>query len=172
MTDAPARDFDSRAFRDALGCFATGVTLVTTVDRQGRSIAVTVNSFSSVSLEPPLVLFSLARSASNFEDFVSAENFAINVLSREQQHLSANYARSGESLLQPDTHVLGRHGGPLIGGALAHFECHRHATYDGGDHIIFLGEVKSIALRDGGKPLLYFRGRYGDVADPDVSSSA
>jgi flavin reductase (DIM6/NTAB) family NADH-FMN oxidoreductase RutF len=171
VTDAPVREFDARAFRDALGCFATGVTLVTTVDRQGRAIAVTVNSFSSVSLEPPLVLFSLARTAGNFEDFVSAEHFAINVLAQEQQPLSSNYARSGEALLQPDAHVLGRHGGPLIGGALAHFECRRHAVYDGGDHVILLGEVKSIALRDGGRPLLYFRGRYGEIAEADSKSA-
>jgi flavin reductase (DIM6/NTAB) family NADH-FMN oxidoreductase RutF len=166
VTDKPAREFDARAFRDALGCFATGVTLVTTHDRQGRPIAVTVNSFSSVSLDPPLVLFSLARTATNFKDFIEAKCYAVNVLAREQETLSSNYARSGQSVLESDTHVVGRHGGPLVGGALATFECVPHATYEGGDHVIFLGEVRDIDVRRDGDALLYFRGRYGVAPNP------
>jgi flavin reductase (DIM6/NTAB) family NADH-FMN oxidoreductase RutF len=166
VSEATSREFDPRTFRDALGCFATGVTLVTTLDRAGRPIALTVNSFSSVSLEPPLILFSLARTASNFDDFLAAECFAVNVLSDEQQHLSASYARSGQSLLEGRMHVLGRHGGPLIAGALASFECRRHATYDGGDHLILLGEVRAITTRKDGDALLYYRGRYGKAPNP------
>lgn len=163
MTDRTGLVFESRAFRDALGSFATGVTLVTTHDRNSRPIAVTVNSFNSVSLEPPLVLFSLARSASRFEDFVSAGRFAVNVLAADQQHLSAMYARTGMSELKETAHQIGEFGCPLVEGALASFECRTLSTHEGGDHLIFIGEVQAICSRRDGEPLLYYRGQYSQV---------
>ena len=164
VTDRAALAIEPRAFRDALGTFATGVTLVTTLDRQQRPIAVTVNSFNSVSLEPPLVLFSLARTSSSFEDFVAAGRFAVNVLAANQQHLSTMYARPGISRMEETEHAIGGFGCPLIVGALAHLECRTMSTHHGGDHLIFLGEVQSISSREDGEPLLYYRGRYGQVA--------
>jgi len=137
---------------------------MTTLDRQSRPIAVTVNSFNSVSLEPPLVLFSLARSASSFEDFVAAGRFAVNVLAADQQALSAMYARPGVSRIEMTPHRPGCLGCPLIAGALAHLECRTLSMHDGGDHLIFIGEVQSISSRRDGAPLLYYRGRYGQVA--------
>ncbi|MDP6708355.1 MAG: flavin reductase family protein [Alphaproteobacteria bacterium] len=156
------------AFRQALGRFATGVTLVTTIDREGRPIAVTVNSFSSVSLEPPLVLFSLARAATRFADFEAAGRFAINVLTAEQQELSDRFARSGQDLLDGVPHRLGAHGCPLIEGALATFECRTEARHDGGDHDIFVGAVDAIANTEADGPLLYYCGRYRVVAASDT----
>jgi flavin reductase (DIM6/NTAB) family NADH-FMN oxidoreductase RutF len=157
------------AFRQALGCFATGVTLVTTIDREGQPIAVTVNSFSSVSLEPPLVLFSLARTATRFADFEAAGRFAINVLTAEQRQLSDRFARSGQDLLDGVPHRLGAHGCPLIEGALATFECRTEARHDGGDHDIFVGAVDAITNAEADEPLLYYCGRYRAVAaTPDT----
>lgn len=164
MTDRTGPDFEARAFRNALGTFATGVTLVTTLDRNSRPIAVTVNSFNSVSLDPPLVLFSLARTASSFEDFVAAGRFAVNILAADQQHLSTTYARPGTSELEEAAHQLGCCGCPVIEGALASFECRTLSTHEGGDHLIFIGEVQAICSREDGEPLLYYRGQYGQVA--------
>ncbi len=164
MSGDGKRNFDSMAFRQALGCFATGVTLVTTIDREGRPIAVTVNSFSSVSLEPPLVLFSLARTAARFADFETAGRFAINVLAAEQRQLSDRCARSGQDLLGGVPHRLGAHGCPLIEGALATFECRTEARHDGGDHDIFVGAVDAITNAEADEPLLYYCGRYLAVA--------
>jgi 3-hydroxy-9,10-secoandrosta-1,3,5(10)-triene-9,17-dione monooxygenase reductase component len=160
------KSFDSYAFRQALGRFATGVTLVTTIDRQGQPIAVTVNSFSSVSLEPPLVLFSLAHNATRFPDFEAAGRFAINVLTAEQKALSDRFARSGEDLLDGVPHRLGGLGCPLIEGALATFECRTEARHDGGDHDIFVGAVDAVANTEADEPLLYYCGRYRAVATP------
>lgn len=157
--------FDSHTFRQALGRFATGVTLVTTMDRQGRPIAVTVNSFSSVSLEPPLVLFSLAQTASRFADFEAAGRFAINILAAGQKALSDRFARSGEDLLDGVPHRLGGLGCPLIEGALATFECRTRASHDGGDHEIFVGEVNAIASSDADRPLVYYGGGYCAVTE-------
>jgi flavin reductase (DIM6/NTAB) family NADH-FMN oxidoreductase RutF len=157
--------FDSYAFRQTLGRFATGVTLVTTMDRQGQPIAVTVNSFSSVSLQPPLVLFSLARTASRFGDFEAAGRFAINILAAGQKELSDRFARSGEDLLDGVPHRLGDFGCPLIEGALATFECRTRDRYDGGDHAIFVGEVDAITSGDADRPLLYYGGGYCAVTE-------
>ncbi len=160
-------EFNAMAFRRALGCFATGVTLVTTIDRQKQPIAVTVNSFNSVSLEPPLVLFSLARIAQRFDDFLEAGRFAVNVLATSQQELSSRFATPGEAMLNGVDYTNGSTGCPLLTGALASFDCLTTAIHDGGDHAIFVGEVQTIAERDGGAPLLYFKGQYGAVANPD-----
>ena len=164
VSTAATSTFDARAFRDALGCFATGVTLVTMIDRSDQPIALTVNSFNAVSLEPPLVLFSLARTASCFDDCIAAGRFAVNILAAEQEALSSRFARPGESRLNGIGFEIGALGCPLVSGALANFECRTRTTHDGGDHIIFIGEVETIVQRQNGSPLLYYRGRYGEVA--------
>lgn len=158
--------FDPRAFRDALGCFATGVCVVTCRAADGTPLGVTVNSFSSVSLEPPLVLFSLDRAGSCCADFVTAPSFAVNVLSERQIELSRTFAQSnggfaGIAFEEWDT------GSPILPDCLSSLECDAHAAHDGGDHIILVGRVRRLSCVEDGQPLLYFRGRYsglrGDV---------
>lgn len=159
--------FDQRIFRDALGCFATGVTIVTTLDPEGRLLGITANSFSSVSLDPPLVLFSLARKAYSFEAFQRSRHFAVNVLAADQSELSDTFAQAladkwaGVDFEVWDTDC------PIISGALAQFECRTASSHDGGDHVVFIGAVERMAFDHAKEPLLYYRGRYRKlVSDP------
>jgi len=155
----------SREFRNALGCFATGVTVVTARRPDGTPIGITANSFSSVSLDPPLVLWCIDKTSDTFADFEAAEQFAINVLSAEDMNVSNEMARSGRSAL--DEHIQGTGevtGLPVVETALATFECdveHRHA---GGDHVILVGRVLNFTASTDGDPLLYFRGKYATAA--------
>ncbi|HYD31550.1 MAG TPA: flavin reductase family protein [Azospirillaceae bacterium] len=157
--------FDSRDFRTALGCFATGVTVVTTLDAERQPVGVTVNSFTSVSLAPPLVLFCLGRTAQSVAAFEATGAFAVNMLADDQQELSLRFASreradrwNGVAWESWDT------GCPILTGSLAILECDREAVHDGGDHLILVGRVRRLASRTDGKPLLYFRGAYGTVA--------
>lgn len=156
---------DARAFRDAMGRFATGVTIVSTVGPDGDGLGVTVNSFNSVSLDPPLVLFSLSREASCFEEYVAAGKFAVNVLGRDHIAISSKFATPGESRWNGVAHETGETGCPVLPGALAVFECTTETIHDGGDHVIFIGRVVRADYSDGGEPLLYFRSRYCQVDD-------
>jgi flavin reductase (DIM6/NTAB) family NADH-FMN oxidoreductase RutF len=152
---------DARDFRGALGCFPTGVCLITALAPDGRRVGLTANSFSSVSLEPPMVLWSLSRSASSAPVFREAEYFAINVLGRDHAALSSHFARSGEDKFAAfsDRFSAGLAGVPLLQGAVATFECHSRHRYYGGDHIIVIGVVERYA-HTGATPLLFLRGRY------------
>jgi flavin reductase (DIM6/NTAB) family NADH-FMN oxidoreductase RutF len=165
MTSTPA--FDARAFRDAVGRFATGVTVVTTHD-EDEFRAMTANSFTSVSLDPPLVLICVVKSASIHEPIASSRRFAINILGEDQEDVSGLFARHGE-LEEPMGGVpyhLGQLGVPLIEGALGWLECRLWADYDGGDHTIYVGEVAEIHVeRAGGRPLLFFAGGYASMLD-------
>ncbi|MBP2314756.1 flavin reductase family protein [Azospirillum soli] len=156
--------FDSRAFRNALGCFATGITVVTTIAPDGEPIGVTVNSFSSVSLEPPLVQFCLGRAAMSFEAFTTAKSFAINVLAEAQADLSVRFSKRD---LQERWEGVGVErwdsGVPILTGCLANLECDREHVYEGGDHVLILGRVRRLAVTAEGKPLLYFRGGYAQL---------
>ena len=154
---------DPRDFRDAMGRFATGVTIVSTVGPDGTGLGVTVNSFKSVSLDPPLVLFSLSRDASCFEEYVSAGKFAVNVLGQDHVAISAKFATPGESRWNGVAHETGETGCPVLPGAIAVFECTTETIHDGGDHVIFIGRVVRADYADGGEPLLYFRSRYCQV---------
>jgi flavin reductase (DIM6/NTAB) family NADH-FMN oxidoreductase RutF len=155
---------DTRALRNALGCFATGVCLITVRDADGRALAMTANSFASVSLDPPLVLWSLQRGSLAFEHFAYPPHFAINVLAREQEALSSRYATRGGHLMDAGHHVPGENGAPLVPDALAAFECSLQTTYDGGDHLIILGRVSRFLQRaQGGLPLLFYGGAYGSL---------
>ncbi|MFN4173249.1 MAG: flavin reductase family protein [Pseudorhodobacter sp.] len=149
---------DARSFRDALGRFATGVTVVTTAGPDGP-MGFTANSFASVSLDPPLVLWSPARASSRFELFAEARHFAIHVLAAEDAVLCARFARGGEGFEGLPTDCSPE-GIPLIPGTLARYECVQHATHDGGDHLVILGRVLRFAAREGA-PLLFSQGRYG-----------
>ncbi|MCG5239696.1 flavin reductase family protein [Azospirillum doebereinerae] len=160
-----ASPLDPRAFRSALGCFATGIAVVTTIAPDGLPLGVTVNSFSSVSLDPPLVQFCLGRAAMSFEAFTTAPSFAVNILADDQEDLSARFSRrdlqerwAGVAVETWDTGV------PILSGCLASLECDRAHLFDGGDHVIVVGRVRRLASREDGAPLLYVRGRYGRVA--------
>jgi flavin reductase (DIM6/NTAB) family NADH-FMN oxidoreductase RutF len=148
----------ARAFRDALGRFATGVTVVT-VDTLEGPMGFTANSFSSVSLDPPLVLWSPARASSRYPYYAAAAHFTIHVLGAEQDDLSRRFSRGGagfDGLARETT----PEGVPVIPGALARFDCAHHASHDGGDHLIVVGRVLRAAFRDG-PPLLFSQGGFG-----------
>jgi flavin reductase (DIM6/NTAB) family NADH-FMN oxidoreductase RutF len=155
--------FDSREFRNALGNFATGVTIVTARSRSGEALGLTANSFNSVSLEPPLVLFSLNRQAYSLRSFEEAGNFAINVLRDDQQDISQVFAQAQSDKFQGLAFETWESGAPIFSHALAVFDCATHAVHDGGDHLIFVGRVLRFMHDPEGKPLLYFRGNYGKV---------
>jgi 3-hydroxy-9,10-secoandrosta-1,3,5(10)-triene-9,17-dione monooxygenase reductase component len=150
---------DVRAFRDALGSFTTGVTVVTTRDKAGRDVGLTANSFNSVSLDPPLVLWSLAKSSHSLAAFVEAEHFGVHILAADQEPLSNLFARRGADKFGA-LEVRRGHGGiPLLDGCAARFECRTAYRYAGGDHEIFVGEVV-LFEHFGRAPLVYQNGRY------------
>jgi len=157
---------DARELRDALGQFATGVCLITVLAPDGRSLAMTANSFSSVSLDPPLVLWSLQNNSDVFEEFATPEYFAINVLAADQLEQSNQYARKEQHELQAGHYDVGQTGAPLINGALVSFECEMHATHPAGDHLIIIGEVIDMQRSEPGDPLLFFSGGYRTISAP------
>ncbi len=154
---------DKRKLRDAMGSFATGVCVVTVAPERSAPIGMTINSFSSVSLEPPLVLWSIQYTSECFGAFNVADKFAINILSAEQQEHSNKYARKGEHELDAQHYCVGRTGNPLLRDALACFECRVWARYPGGDHLILVGEVLELTTRPTGRPLLFHKGRYAKI---------
>lgn len=156
--------FTSRDFRRTMGCFATGITVVSTVDAEGRPVGVTINSFSSVSLDPPLVSFCLVHSARSLPAFREAGKFAVNVLAEDQQALSEGFAVSPSLPWNETTwHAGPATGCPLLAGCLATMECELDHEAEGGDHTVLLGRVVKLEHTETGRPLLYFRGRYGFV---------
>nr|WP_290917004.1 flavin reductase family protein [Hyphomonas sp. 34-62-18] len=151
---------DARTLRDALGCFATGVTILTARDGAGLPVGLTANSFTSVSLDPPLLLACIAKSSASSEVFQSAERFAVNVLHIGQQPASIRFSRRGEDRFGATPWEPGLHDTPVLTGSLATFECARHAVHEGGDHIILIGQVERARFEPRRDPLLYFRGKY------------
>ena len=151
---------DPRTLRDALGCFATGVTVVTTRDQTGQPVGLTANSFSSVSLDPPLILFCLARSSTNVDRFRQAKHFAINVLHIGQQPTSGVFARSQADRFQDVAWETWDTGAPILSGALASFECGTEQIVEAGDHLVIIGRVRRARFEPRRDPLLYFRGKY------------
>lgn len=150
--------FTSRDFRHALGQFATGVTIVTTADAQGRPVGLTVSSFNSVSLDPPLVLWSMAHKAGSLPVFQHCAHYAIHVLSAGQQALAQRFATRGVDKFAALDWQPNAHGVPLIAGAAAVFECAQRSRYDEGDHTIFVGLVQQCQHQQGALPLLYHGG--------------
>ena len=149
--------------REALGNFVTGVTVITTRNEGGLH-GLTANSFSSVSLDPPLVLFSLSRTADCFDAFETAEFFAINILRSDQEALSNRFATKDIDKWTGVDWRPGLEDCPLLDGAIATFECRVTARHEGGDHVIYVGEVLRFAQYPEGAPLAFFRGRYTGVA--------
>lgn len=162
-TDAPLAtppEFSAREFRAALGMFATGVTIVTTRLEDGTPLGMTVNSFNSVSLNPPLVLWSLSRTASALAAFQGCSHYAVNVLGVAQQPLAERFAsRVADRWVGVET-VSGAGGAPLLTGAIATFECVNRSRYEEGDHVIFVGEVTRCTHLPDAAPLLFHGGRF------------
>lgn len=164
MTDQSPLEFTPgpdtrRALRDALGRFATGVTVVTCQGPDGP-LGITVNSFASVSLDPALVLWSVDRASSRAAAFAEAQTFAIHILGREERDIAARFTRNGASFDGLDW-TDAPDGLPRLHGTLARFDCARHAVHDGGDHLILVGAVLRAAFRSGA-PLLFSQGHFGD----------
>jgi flavin reductase (DIM6/NTAB) family NADH-FMN oxidoreductase RutF len=164
-TTAP---FDARRLRDAFGCFGTGVTVVTAFDVAGAPVGLTANSFTSVSLDPPLLLFCLDRRSRRAAVFQAAGAFAVNVLHAGQEALSTRFARGATA----DDHLAdieweASEGAPVLRDAMAVFACAKEAEHDGGDHLIVVGRVLRLDFRPEQDPLLYFQGRYRSVHVPE-----
>ncbi|MBA3773045.1 MAG: flavin reductase family protein [Ramlibacter sp.] len=152
--------FSSQEFRAALGMFATGVTIVTARTTQGTVIGLTANSFNSVSLHPPLVLWSLAQAAASLPAIRGGSHYAINVLAADQKLLAQRFAAKGADRWAGVSFTEGMGGAPLLTGAAATFECFNRSRYDEGDHVIFVGEVERCSWRDGASPLLFHGGQF------------
>lgn len=156
--------FDVKSFRRALGSFPTGVAVVTAAV-ESEPVGITVNSFTSVSLDPPLVLWCLKKDSNRYRAFMEAKGFTISVLGTEHESVSARLARQGEHKLQDMELLETELGPPALADAHAVFECAREAVHDGGDHSILIGRVLRFARRDDGAPLVFYRGRYGALSD-------
>ena len=152
--------FSAQEFRAALGMFATGVTIVTARAADGKIIGLTANSFNSVSLAPPLVLWSLSRAAASMAVFSAGSHYAINVLASDQKELAERFASRGADRWAGVTFETGTGGAPLLHGAAASFECFNRSRYEEGDHVIFVGEVERCTWRPGAAPLLFHGGRF------------
>ena len=161
-------------FRLLLGHFASGVTVVTARDSQGRPAGLTASAFTSVSLHPPLILVCVAQDAQSYEALRGADRFAVNILDRGQQALSNRFATKSSTAAEKFEgigHKSGVLGLPILDDALAHLECTTVHAYPGGDHTIFVGQIEAGASRDGdeAEPLLYYRGRYRHLSSPGGS---
>jgi flavin reductase (DIM6/NTAB) family NADH-FMN oxidoreductase RutF len=179
MTRSESRYFDdrgepdTRALRHALSRFATGVCIVTALGPDGDRLGMTVNSLSSVSLDPPLVLFSIARSCLSFEGWMSAKCYGINVIAAHQAALSNRFARALSDKWTGLKVDIDPSGVPLLPDAIARFVCQRECRFDGGDHVILLSRVVAFDFAAEADPLCFFAGRYRGLApEPDVSTPA
>jgi flavin reductase (DIM6/NTAB) family NADH-FMN oxidoreductase RutF len=149
--------------REVLGLYPTGITVVTVRSADGELYGVTVNSFSSVSLDPPLVLFSLSRKLPTLTAVLSAKTFAVHFLRDDQKQVSARFARAQSNKWEDVVYRDGQTGCPVLEGSLAVLECSLYAQYDGGDHVIVLGRVEHIEKDPGCHALVFYRGRYHTV---------
>ncbi|RYF35528.1 MAG: flavin reductase [Comamonadaceae bacterium] len=161
---APAQaqtpSFSTDEFRDALGMFATGVTIVTARAADGTLVGLTANSFNSVSLEPPLVLWSLARGAASMAALSTGSHYTVNILAASQKALAERFATKDIDRWADVEFTDGFGGAPVLVGAAASFECFNRSRYDEGDHVIFVGEVERCTHAVGATPLLYHGGRF------------
>jgi flavin reductase (DIM6/NTAB) family NADH-FMN oxidoreductase RutF/DNA-binding MarR family transcriptional regulator len=153
-------DFSPRDFRATLGMFATGVTIVTARTAAGDPVGLTASSFNSVSLDPPLVLWSLAKAAGSMAAFANGRHYAINVLSADQRELAERFAARDVDRWQGVAFTEGASGAPLLQGCVATFECFNRSQYTEGDHVIFVGEVERCTRNSSASPLLYHGGRF------------
>jgi flavin reductase (DIM6/NTAB) family NADH-FMN oxidoreductase RutF len=161
-TDIVPTAENARAFRTALGQFATGVAVITVATADGP-MGFTANSFSSLSLDPALVLWSIARSSQRFAHYAGATHYAIHILGQSHSDLPTRFARGGAGFAGLDWQANAE-GVPVIPGTLARFDCQRHAAHDGGDHLIIVGRVLRLAHHNGA-PLVFAQGKFGGFAD-------
>ncbi len=160
-----------RQFRNALGMFATGVAVITAPREQGVPVGITVASFNAVSLDPPLVLFSVDRRCQSLADLCASPRFAVNVLTEAQQDLSNRFAKANSGKwdgIDVCTHECNSH--VLLSDALVTFECEPYAQHDGGDHVIFVGRVVRHRARQEGRPLIFFGGKYRVLDNSPVAA--
>ena len=160
LRQAGQPSFSPREFRASLAMFATGVTIVTAHTPAGALIGLTANSFNSVSINPPLVLWSLSQVASSMTALSSGSHYAINILAADQKELAERFASRQEDRWQGVLFTIGASGAPLLTGAAATFECFNRSRYEEGDHVIFVGEVERCSHRAGAAPLLFHGGRF------------
>jgi flavin reductase (DIM6/NTAB) family NADH-FMN oxidoreductase RutF len=151
--------FDPGQLRRVMGFFATGVTIITTRDQNGRPYGLTANAVTSLSLEPPLLLICVDRKAETFPHFFDSKIFVLNILAEDQEQLSRRFATTGGDKFTGLHYHLGRLGTPILEGTLGHIECRIIETLEGGDHVIHVGEVEEAEAHDG-RPLVFFRGKY------------
>jgi flavin reductase (DIM6/NTAB) family NADH-FMN oxidoreductase RutF len=155
---------DRNELRRVMGHFATGVTIITTVSKSGQMFGLTANAFTSVSLDPPLLLIAVDKKAESYPSFEESRVFTVNILSDSQEALSRKFAVSGGNKFEGVAYHMGANGAPILLGTLAYVECRLYAAHDGGDHTIFLGEIQQAETREG-KPLLFYRGGYRAISD-------
>ncbi|MCZ7653181.1 MAG: flavin reductase family protein [Rhodocyclaceae bacterium] len=155
-----------RTLRDALGAFATGVTVVTALDPDGRAIGLTVNSFNAVSLDPPLILWSLSLASPNLVAFRQASHFAVNVLAADQQAVSERFAQRNSDKFTGIEWREGLGGTPLLAGCCAVLECRNEIQHAGGDHLIFIGRIEGCSREDRA-PLVFHGGHYRVLSGGD-----
>jgi flavin reductase (DIM6/NTAB) family NADH-FMN oxidoreductase RutF len=163
--DRAMMDFDTKAFRQALGVFPTGVAVITTQSVERSPMGITVNSFSSASLTPPMVLWCISRSSDRFDAFTSARGYTVSILGTAHEAVSTRLAKQGAHSLAGIELIETPSGAPALADALAVFECESEAVHDAGDHAILLGRVIAFTRRERGAPLVFFRGRYGALAN-------
>lgn len=157
--------FDSEKYRQALGRFATGVTIVTGLTAEGQPVGVTVNAFASVSLDPPLVLICLANETGSLDAFTKGDRFAVNILEESQRQLSESFAGPQEHKFKTQFYETWDSDCPILPGCLVNLECTRINVKEGGDHVIVLGRVDRIEQAADGKPLLFFKSAYDRLGD-------
>jgi flavin reductase (DIM6/NTAB) family NADH-FMN oxidoreductase RutF len=154
---------DQSEFRRVMGHFATGVTVITTHDGSGKLTGLTANAVSSVSLNPPLVLVCIDKSAESYPSFGASKVFAINILSEEQETISRRFAKSGGDKFTGLGYRAGKTGAPLLNDTIAFLDCEVRHEFDAGDHTIYVGEVTDLGVEGELDPLLYFRGGYRNL---------
>ncbi len=166
VPELPATDLSPDELRRALGRFVTGVTLVTCRDEHGAPVGLTANSFNALSLDPPLVLWSLREASVSVAAFTSASHFAINVLAADQVDLSRRFARPSSAKFDAGEWADGQGGAPVLAGCVAVFECRRRSHHATGDHVLFIGEVERIG-GSAATPLVYHAGHYCTLKDAE-----
>ena len=162
---------DPRIYRDVLARFATGVTIVTARMEDGTPLGATMNSFNSVSIDPPLVLFSVGNRLQSLSGFRRAQGFAIHILAQEQRELALRFGRQAADKWNSVSYVHGFGGAPVLDGALACFECKPFACHPGGDHEIFVVEVVRLTSSSGGDPLIFFSGQLRGLGEDEPAAT-
>ena len=160
--------FDTKLLRNAFGCFPSGVTIVSLKDSDDKPTGITVSSFSSLSLNPPLCLFSIGKEQASRPFFESSDHFVVNILSAQQESIAWQFAKPIEDKFENVTYTENENGVPIIDGNIAHFCCRKWAVYEGGDHIILVGEVLDFNLSES-DALIFFKGKINTIANPNAT---